>query len=157
MDIVRQATNKAAQHKEFCVPVTIDVRNAFNVARWPGILADMERRDVDRYLIEVVRSYLTNRTVIVGERSRLRLTCGVPQGSVLVPLLWNLYYDDVFRVEMFDGVTLIGYVDDLALVAAGKSGTQLRHKINTALVDLTEWLKAKELCRASEKNGRGFA
>ena len=33
MDIVRQATNKAAQHKELCVLVTINVRNAFNVTR----------------------------------------------------------------------------------------------------------------------------
>ena len=141
MDTMRPATNKAAQHKKFCVLVTIDVRNAFNVARWSGILADMERRDIDRYLIEMVRSCLTNRTLIVGERSRMRLNCGVPQGSVLGPLPWNLYDDDVFRVEMPDGVTLIGY--DLALVAVAKSGTQLRHKINTASVDLMEWLKRK--------------
>ena len=67
----------------------------------------------------------------------MRLTCGVPQGSVLCPLPWNIYYD-VFRVAMPDGVALIGYADVQALVAVGKSGTQLRHEINAALVDLTE-------------------
>lgn len=54
-------------------------------------------------------------------------------------------------VEMPDGVTLIGYADDLALIAVGRSGTLLKHKINTALVDLTEWLTAKELWISPEK------
>ena len=43
MRLVRQA-----QHKEFCVMVTIDVRNVFNVARWSGILANIERQIFDR-------------------------------------------------------------------------------------------------------------
>ena len=63
-------------------------------------------------------------------------------------LLWNLYYDDVFRIEMSNRVTLIGYADDLAIA---KSGTVLRHKMNTATISLIEWLKGKDLRIAPEK------
>ena len=150
-DIVRRGTKKASQHKEFCVLVAIDVRNAFNVARWSGILADLEARNVDRHLIEMVRNYLSDRTLVVDEGSRMRLTCGVLQGSILGPLLCNVYYDNVFRVKMPDGLNLIGYADDLELVAVGKSETELRHKIDTALVDLVECLQTKELRIAPEK------
>ena len=58
-------------------------------------------------------------------------TCGVPQGSILGPLLWNIHYDGVFDVEMPDGVTIVGYADDLAVA---KTGTVLQHNINTALL-----------------------
>ena len=84
------------------------------------------------------------------DKLKLRLTCGVPQGSILGPLLWNVYYHDVFRVEMPDGVNLIGYADDLALVAVGRTDLELRHKIDTTLVDLVEWLQTKELTIAPE-------
>ena len=136
---------------DFCALVTLDVKNAFNVARWSGTIEVMESKKIDRYLIEVVRSYLTNRILNVGDRGNIHLTCGVPQGSVLGPLLWNMYFDDVFRVEMSAGVTLIGYADDLALVAVGRSGILLTHTINTEIGELREWLKGKKLTIAAEK------
>ena len=49
------------------------------------------------------------------------------------------------------GATLIGYADDLALVTVARSGTELIHKINTALIEITEWLKRKDLTIAPEK------
>ena len=80
-------------------------------------MIELERRKIDRHLIELTRSYLSNRVLLIGENNRMKLTCGVPQGSVVGPLLWNSYYDDVFRIEVADGVTLTEYADDLALVA----------------------------------------
>ena len=59
--IAQEATNKGDQHKGFCALMTLDVRNAFNVARWSGILSKMERRKIDRHLREITRSYLSNR------------------------------------------------------------------------------------------------
>ena len=68
----------------------------------------------------------------------MKLTCGVPQGSVVGQSLWNLYCGDVFRIQMPDVVTLIGYADDLALVVVTKSGTVFRHNINMEVVSLIE-------------------
>ena len=149
--IVREVSAKAAQHKGFCVLVTLDVRNAFNAARWSHILNELERRHVERYLIEMTRSYLSNRVLLVGEREGMRLTCGVPQGSVLGPLLWNMFYDGVLRIGMPEGVTLIGYADDLALVAVAKTVNILRHNVNTAVVRVIDHLKKIDLQIAPEK------
>ena len=65
--------------------------------------------------------------------------------------LWNTYDDRVFDVEAPDGVTIVGYVDDLAVVAVVKNGTILQNKINTALREVSEWLRSRNLEVAPEK------
>ena len=58
--------------------------------------------------------------LLVGEKEAMAMTCEVPQGSVLGPTLWNIYYCGVLRIPVPDGVTLIGYVDDLAVVVEAR-------------------------------------
>lgn len=45
------------------------------------------------------------------------MSCGVPQGSVLGPDLWNLLYDSLLRIRMLDGVHLFVFADDVAILA----------------------------------------
>ena len=67
----------------------LDVKNAFNVARWSVIVEELEKRwRIDRHLIELVRNYLGDRVLIVGAARRcMVLLCVVPQGSILGSLL----------------------------------------------------------------------
>lgn len=47
------------------------------------------------------------------------MTCGVPQGSVLGPTLWNVGYDSVVRASLPAGCTTLYYVDDTLLMVTG--------------------------------------
>ena len=152
MRIAAEAVRAAAQHKQYCALVTLDVRNAFGAARWSEIMRELAKRKIEGNLYKLIGSYLSERTVLVGdEEKELELTCGVPQGSVLGPPLWNIMYDEVLRIEMPEGVTSIAYADDLAIVAVAKTGTILQNKINTALTGVREWLIGKKLELAPEK------
>ena len=69
-------------------------------------------------VLKWIKNYLTNRyqeVMIGGEESKLiSVTSGVPQGSVLGPLLF-LIYIDVTRVPLSDGTQLVLYADDMLL------------------------------------------
>lgn len=70
--------------------VTIDIKNAFNSAPWNGIREVLRDRGIDVHLQRVIGDYLSDRKIIIGKDSQMRMTAGVPQGSILGPTLWNL-------------------------------------------------------------------
>ena len=76
------------------------------------------------YLMEILNNYFQDRKVIYltdeGEREYI-VTAGVPQGSVLGPLLWNIMYDGVLRLQLPNGTTIVGFADDIAIVSVAKT------------------------------------
>jgi len=50
----------------------------------------------------------------------MKLTIGVPQGSVLGPLLWSIMYDSLLTTRMTEGIILVGYADDIAIVGGAR-------------------------------------
>ena len=81
------------------------------------------------YLREVIGDYLSKRTIMYtterGSLARRKINRGVPQRSILGPLLWNLGFNSLLEVAVPNGVRIICYADDTLLVACeggGKGG-----------------------------------
>ncbi|KAH8354622.1 hypothetical protein KR059_004360, partial [Drosophila kikkawai] len=82
--------------KSYCLVVTLDIRNAFNSADWSRTLESLRKFNIPGYLLNVALSYFSNRVLTLDTSMGSReynISAGVPQGSVLGPLLWNAMYD----------------------------------------------------------------
>lgn len=134
--------------RNLCILIALDIRNAFNSAPWIHIISSLE--GLSPYLIEIFKSYLEERD-IVGEEFEKHMTAGVPQGSVVGATLWNLLYDGVLRLDLPEGVRLVAYADDLAILVTARKEDLLEDKANLTLSRISEWMDGKMLELAPEK------
>jgi hypothetical protein len=151
MKVARFANAGTWGRKDYCALVLIDVENAFNSAPWARVVEAMERRTLDAYLIGLIQSYLTERGLVVTDRERVDVVCGVPQGSVLGPVLWNIMYDGVLSLEVPVGVRLVAFADDLAIVGTARTEESLVDCVDRALSMVAEWMKRTGLRLATQK------
>lgn len=93
--------------------------------------------------IKWIQSYLTDRyqyvRVQTSQSSALHLSTGVPQGSILGPLLFSLYINDLPSACSYVSVQM--YADDTVLYVHGSSAPQVAEKLTQAMIQVTAWLK----------------
>ena len=128
--------------------IFFDLKKAFDTVPHKALLDKLQQLNVSPFILRWVRSYLTARhqkVVIGGEDSdTIPVISGVPQGSVLGPLLFLIYIDDVARVPLSEGTSLVLYADDMLLYRAINTPEDfaiLQEDINT----VNNWVKTNYL------------
>lgn len=146
---VDRANTACHQARPIVLLVTLDVRNAFNSARWVDMLEAL-RRDfrVPDYLLVVVQDYLRDRRLTYeteeGQRTK-EVTSGAAQGSILGPDLWNVSYDGLLRREMPHDVLLVGYADDVAAVITARDPDMARLRLKQVMIRVNDWMASRGL------------
>lgn len=117
-----------------------DFAKAFDKVNHPTLLSKLKLIGINGSLLDWLESYLTDRTQIVRvnnfRSNEIQVSSGVPQGSHLGPLLFNLFINDI-RDCFINGSVLL-FADDLKLFAE-VNGTQDCIKLQEDLERLTTW------------------
>lgn len=136
--------------------VSLDITNAFNSLPWSRVREALERHRLPPYMGKILASYLDQRTLSYKDRSgsccSREMRRGVPQGSVLGPLLWDIGYDRVLaRTALPTSCGTVCYADDTLILAAGGSWYEARSKANEALASVIGAIRSLDLRVAPAK------
>ena len=104
-------------------------------------------------MLQWFKSYLSGRTqfgAFNGTNSEIHeIKCGVPQGSILGPILFILDVNDICNVSKF--LFTILYADDTCVLLDGKKLNDLIIMLNVELASLSMWLKSNKLSLNTQK------
>ena len=122
------------------MPYFFDCRKAFNSVPHRPLLN--KSLDVSCHVLRWVADYLTSRSqcvVVEGDRSDVtQVLSGVPQGSVLGPLLFLIYIDEISSISLSPESSRVIYADDVCVYRPRSSCRDFRYMQND-IEAVEEW------------------
>ena len=132
----------------YVLGVFLDYSKAFDCINHSILLQKLYHYGIRGSALEWFKSYLTDRKQFVyfnNTKSNYRdVICGVPQGSILGPILFLIYINDIVNVSRL--LFPILFADDSNVFYAGKDPDEMIKTMNNELKKLLVWLKANKLC-----------
>ena len=138
---------EAIDNNLYTCGVFIDFSKAFDTVNHEILLKKLESYAIRGMPLKWFTSYLNNRQqyVAIGhtESPRQAMTCGIPQGSTLGPLLFLLYINDLPNCS--ENLTFRIFADDTNLFASARDLKNLETLINSELGKVKVWCDVNEL------------
>ena len=145
--------NRSLDMGEETYVIALDIAGAFDRVWHDGLIVKIKSLGISGDLLGLLSCYLRDRefqVVLGGQSSGLyKIGASVPQGSVLGPLFWNIYFNDL--LQLIPGAH--AYADDCTIGFPCKDGNHLAtiNHINETLKLIISWSKKWQVSLAPEK------
>ena len=146
--------HESFKNNNYTLGVFTDLFKAFDTIDHVILLKKLANYGIKDTNFALFRSYFTNRKQYIqitnGSKSDLQnTTCGVPQGSILGPLLFLVYINDLLSSSKI--LNLILFADDTNLFYDHKNVIKLFATVNEELMNINDWFMANKLSLNIEK------
>lgn len=135
--------NKAREKGLFTLLLFIDLQKCFDTIPHRLLIKKMEILGIRGLGGELLKSYITGRTQItkINEFSSEEgaITVGLPQGSLMAPLLFKLYINDLLTLKLYGKLT--AFADDTNNLNSAKTREILYREANEDFAQIREWMQ----------------
>ena len=115
--------------------ILIDLQKAFDTTDHDVLLQKLYAIGFSKHAVNWFQSYLSNRSFLVNLGNNFSqpasVSCGVPQGSILGPLLFLIYVNDMSQVVKCD---LFLYADDACVVCQHKDINKIENQLKNFVI-----------------------
>ena len=150
---ITENIRKALDNRLFACGIFVDLQKAFDTVNHDILLSKLSYYGVRGIPLQWFRTYLLHRKQFVnfnGTQSDVKmLSFGVPQGSILGPLLFLIYINDLNKSIKY--ADAYHFADDTNLLLISKSLKKLNKYINHDLANLVQWLRANKISLNTKK------
>ena len=133
---------KCLDNKQHVIGLFMDLSKAFDTVNHNILLQKLDHYEIRGSVLEWFRHYLIGRqqfVVLNNTKSELNnISCGVPQGSILGPLMFLLYVNDLYSVS--NSMMTLMFADDTTMFLKRSDIVEMDHKLNPELRHVNNWL-----------------
>ncbi|CAH2099512.1 unnamed protein product [Euphydryas editha] len=145
----------AFSRRETLIGLFLDISSAYDNVLLPILRQKMLNLSIPVRIVNFIFNYFSCRSLLISTRnldlSPRLIWKGLPQGSVLSPLLYSIYTHDL-DLSVLSFCNILQYADDLALYISSDSLSNSVDRMNTAILYLTDWLDNHGMSISIEKS-----
>jgi ribonuclease HI len=138
-----EVVNRGIDSKLVTMILSLDFKNAFNSVDCFRLIEKLKSLPIPNRLKRVVINFNLDRVVSLEDMD-LEYNTGIPQGSSLGPLLWNLYLNDIFDLNLGEA-KIQAFADDLILILQATAPYKFTRAVIDPLLKISEWISTNSL------------
>ncbi|GIY45304.1 uncharacterized protein CDAR_246041, partial [Caerostris darwini] len=131
---------EGSNSKQMTCLISIDMSNTFNAVDWNLLNKKIQSINLPKYIVSIIQHFLSERQVCVHDQTK-KYNRGIPQGSSLGPILWNVFINDLLQKDFGPNIKIQAFADDILLMLKAPATDCFTNNSKEALSTIDSWTR----------------